>query len=223
MSKEGILLIDKPKDKTSFYLVHMLRKVTGVRKIGHTGTLDPLATGVMVMLIGSKYTRMTPQLIKHGKTYETTIILGKTSDTYDIQGEVKEGSSKIPSLEEIQKALLKFQGKIDQVPPMFSAKKQNGKKLYELARKGIEIERPPVAVEVETKLISYNYPYLKLSISCSSGTYIRSIAHELGICLETGGVISELIRTSSGPFRLDECTPLEKINSENFSDLLKVE
>ncbi|MBM3193731.1 MAG: tRNA pseudouridine(55) synthase TruB [Chlamydiae bacterium] len=223
MSKEGILLVDKPKDKTSFYLVHVLRKITGVKKIGHTGTLDPLATGVMVMLIGSKYTKMTPQLIKHSKTYETTIILGKISDTYDIQGEVKEVSKKVPTLDEISEALLKFQGKISQIPPMYSAKKQNGKKLYELARKGIEIERPPVEVEVETKLLSYNYPYVKLSISCSSGTYIRSIAHDLGISLETGALVFELTRTSSGPFHLNECTPLEKIDSSNFSELLKEE
>jgi len=223
MSKEGILLVDKPKDKTSFYLVHVLRKITGVKKIGHTGTLDPLATGVMVMLIGSKYTKMTPQLIKHSKTYETTIILGKISDTYDIQGEVKEVSKKVPTLDEISEALLKFQGKISQIPPMYSAKKQNGKKLYELARKGIEIERPPVEVEVETKLLSYNYPYVKLSISCSSGTYIRSIAHDLGISLETGALVFELTRTSSGSFHLNECTPLEKIDSSNFSELLKEE
>ncbi len=223
MNSEGILLVDKPKDKTSFYLVHVLRKVTGVKKIGHTGTLDPLATGVMVMLIGSKYTKMTPSLIRHSKTYETTILLGQISDTYDIQGEIKEISSKVPTLNEIESALLQFQGKINQIPPMFSAKKQNGKKLYELARKGIEIKRPSVEVEVETKLISYSYPYVKLHIACSSGTYIRSIAHDLGILLQTGALVYELIRTSSGPFHLNECTPLEKINSENFSKLLKVE
>jgi tRNA pseudouridine55 synthase len=106
---------------------------------------------------------------------------------------------------------------------MFSAKKQNGKKLYELARKGVEVERPPVEVEVETKLISYNYPYLKLHIACSSGTYIRSIAHDLGTLLQTGALVYELTRTSSGPFHLNECTPLEKIDSENFKELLKVE
>ena len=98
MSKEGILLVDKPKDKTSFYLVHVLRKITGVRKIGHAGTLDPLATGVMVMLIGSNYTKKTPLLIGHSKGYETTLLLGKVSDTYDIQGIVTEVSSKIPTL-----------------------------------------------------------------------------------------------------------------------------
>ena len=221
MNRDGILLVDKPKDKTSFYLVHVLRKITGVQKIGHAGTLDPLATGVMVMLIGSNYTRKTPLLIKHGKEYETTVLLGKASDTYDIQGEVKEISSKIPSLTEIESHLTKFQGKILQIPPMFSAKKQNGKKLYELARKGIEVERPAVEVEVTAKIISYEYPYLKLSISCSSGTYVRSIAHDLGMMLETGGLVYDLIRIKSGPFLLSECTPLENINAENFTNLLK--
>ena len=222
MSNHGILLVDKPKDKTSFYLVHVLRKITGIRKIGHAGTLDPLATGVMVMLIGSTYTKKTPLLIRHGKTYETTILLGKISDTYDIQGEVKEVSDRIPLIEEIEEALAQFQGKIFQIPPMFSAKKQNGQKLYELARQGIEVERPPVEVEVCTKIISYEYPYLKLSITCSSGTYIRSIAHDLGAILKTGGLVYELKRTSSGPFQLADCTPLENITPENFSTLLKV-
>ena len=119
----GILLINKPKDKTSFYLVHVLRKLTGVKKIGHAGTLDPLATGVMVMLIGSTYTRQTPQFIQHTKEYETTLLLGKTSDTYDAQGVITDHSSYIPSLAEVETAILSFQGTVKQIPPMFSAKK----------------------------------------------------------------------------------------------------
>ncbi len=221
MNKEGILLVDKPKDKTSFYLVHVLRKITGVKKIGHAGTLDPLATGVMVMLIGSTFTRKTPDLIRHGKSYETTVLLGKVSDTYDIQGEVSEFSSVVPTREEIEIALQSFQGKISQIPPMFSAKKQNGKKLYELARKGIEVVRPPVEVQVSVKVLSYNYPYLELSITCSSGTYVRSIAHDLGQMLKTGALVYELKRTSSGPYNLNECTPLSAITPENFSTLLR--
>ncbi len=221
MNKEGILLVNKPKDKTSFYLVHVLRKITGVEKIGHAGTLDPLATGVMVMLIGSKYTRKTPLLIKHDKEYETIVLLGSSSDTYDADGTIAEVSSYVPSLDEIEGALKQFQGTISQVPPMFSAKKQNGKKLYELARQGITVERPPVKVTVSTKILSYNYPYLKLSIACSSGTYVRSIAHDLGVALKTGALVQELTRVKSGPFCLTECTSLEEINSENFSNLLK--
>ncbi len=221
MIKEGILLVDKPKDKTSFYLVHVLRKITGIKKIGHAGTLDPLATGVMVMLIGSTFTKKTPLLIGHSKGYETTVLLGKISDTYDIQGEVKEISTLIPSITDIEEALLSFQGKISQIPPMFSAKKINGQKLCDLARKGIEVERKPVQLEVSVKVISYDYPYLKLSIECSSGTYVRSIAHDLGALLKTGALVYELTRIRSGPFNLNECTPLEAINPENYSNLLR--
>jgi tRNA pseudouridine55 synthase len=104
---------------------------------------------------------------------------------------------------------------------MFSAKKQNGKKLYELARQGIVVERPPVTVTVTTKVLSYNYPYLKLSIACTSGTYVRSIVHDLGSFLKTGALVQELTRVKSGPFSLSECTPLEDITPENFSNLLK--
>jgi tRNA pseudouridine55 synthase len=218
---EGILLVDKPKDKTSFYLVHVLRKITGVKKIGHTGTLDPLATGVMVMLVGSKYTRKTPLMICHDKEYETTLLLGKISDTYDITGELSDYSDKKPTLAEIETAVASFQGEIFQIPPMFSAKKVKGKKLYELARKGIEIERKPITCKVETKILHFDYPHLKLKISCSSGTYIRTIGHDIGKMLGTGALVLELKRTRSGPYHLSECTPIENINKETVSNLLK--
>lgn len=214
---EGILLIDKPKEKTSFYLVHVLRRITGVRKIGHAGTLDPLATGVMVMLIGSNYTRKTPLFIKHDKEYETTVLLGSVSDTYDSQGVIEHVSSYIPSLEEVNAALAEFQGTISQIPPMFSAKKQNGKKLYELARQGITIDRPPVRVTVSVNLLSYEYPNIRLHITCSSGTYVRSIAHDIGTLLKTGALVSELTRTRCGPFSLSECQSLESLTSSTFS------
>ena len=221
MNLEGLLLVDKPKDKTSFYLVHVLRKITNVRKIGHTGTLDPLATGVMVMLIGSTYTKKTPLFIKQTKEYETTLLLGKISNTYDSQGEITTISSLVPTPADIETALSHFQGTILQIPPMFSAKKQKGQKLCDLARRGIEVERKPVQLEVTTKMISYDYPYLKLSIECSSGTYVRSIAHDLGALLKTGALISQLTRIRSGPFHLNECTPLEKINPETILHLLR--
>jgi tRNA pseudouridine55 synthase len=220
-SNEGILLVDKPKDKTSFYLVHVLRKITGVKKIGHTGTLDPLATGVMVMLVGSKYTRKTPLMIGHDKEYETTLLLGKKSDTYDVMGEIEDVSSKIPTVAEIEAVVQTFQGEVSQIPPMFSAKKIQGKKLYELARKGIEVERKPILVKLETKILSYDYPYLKLKIACSSGTYIRTIGHDIGKLLETGAIVVELKRTRSGPYLLSECTSLEQINKETVSNLFK--
>lgn len=214
---EGILLVNKPKDKTSFYLVHVLRRVTGIRKIGHAGTLDPLATGVMVMLIGSTYTKKTSLFIKHDKEYETTLLLGKISDTYDIQGAIQNTSTYVPSLAEVTSALTHFQGTISQTPPMFSAKKQNGQKLYDLARKGITVERKPIQVTLSTTLLFYEYPFLRLHIACSSGTYIRTIAHNLGQILTTGALVSDLTRTRSGPYLLTQCHPIETLTPLTFS------
>src|ERR1700722_14474450 len=125
--KEGLLLVNKPQGKTSFSLIRSLRKLTGVKKIGHAGTLDPFATGVMVILIGKNYTRLSDEFLLSDKEYLAEIYLGVSTDTYDCDGKVVARSKKIPSMEEVQKTLLQFQGEIDQVPPMFSAKKIKGK------------------------------------------------------------------------------------------------
>jgi len=218
---DGILLLNKPKTKTSFYLVILLRKLTNIRKIGHAGTLDPLATGVMVMLIGKKYTQMTPNFILHDKEYHTLIELGKETDTYDTDGQVLKTSLVIPSLTEIQNALINFQGTILQTPPMYSAKKHKGKKLYELARKGEEVERKPKEIQVQATLLSYNYPYLELKIACSSGSYIRSIAHDLGILLNCGACVSELTRVRSGPYTLSECISVDQLNESIYAQHLR--
>ncbi len=200
----GLALLDKPKDKTSFYLVSFLRRLTNVRCIGHAGTLDPFATGLMVMLIGRPYTKLSNRFLLSDKEYSAKICLGSTTDSYDVDGETKSTSDKKPTLLEIEALLPEFQGEILQCPPMFSAKKVNGKKLYELARKGIEIKRESKKVRVEIDLISYNYPYLKLNVKCSSGTYIRSIAHDLGQRLGCGAYLETLVRTKVGPFSLNE-------------------
>lgn len=212
---KGILLIDKPKGKTSFYLVSLLRKRLNVRKIGHAGTLDPFATGVMVMLIGKEYTRMQPQFLKANKQYTCRLMLGAATDSYDLDGKIVQTSTIKPSLEEIQEAMKDFQGEIEQIPPMFSAKKIQGRKLYDLARKGIEVERKPKSIWVEITLLSYNYPHLDLSISCSSGTYIRSLAHDLGIKLGCFAHLIELTRTKSGQFALDQCISVDNILDPN--------
>jgi tRNA pseudouridine55 synthase len=201
---EGILLVDKPQGKTSFSLVGLLRKTTGVKKIGHAGTLDPFATGLMILLIGKKYTRQSDHFLVHDKEYVTTLHLGTSTDSFDCEGERTSHSSYIPTLEEVSMALEYFQGTINQIPPMFSAKKVGGKKLYELARRGITIERQPVAVTVSTRLIAYEYPYLELHISCSKGTYIRSIGHDLGLMLQCGAHLTKLRRLRSGPFLLEK-------------------
>lgn len=201
---EGILLVDKPKGKTSFSLVSALRRKTGIQKIGHAGTLDPFATGLMIMLIGKEFTRLSDQYLTQEKEYQCTVCLGVTTDTYDCEGAVTQTSSHIPSLSDIETALTHFSGTILQIPPMFSAKKIKGKKLYELARKGISVERAPVSVTLKTTLISYTYPHLKLHIVCSKGTYIRSLAYDLGTLLTCGAHLDELRRLRSGSFSIDQ-------------------
>lgn len=205
MDFEGILLVNKSKGKTSFSIVSMLRKVTKIKKIGHCGTLDPFATGVMVLLIGKKYTSQMNDFLIHDKEYLAEVTLGKTTPSFDIETPPENCFSKIPTLEEVEESLKYFQGSINQIPPMYSAKKINGQRLYKLARKGLSIERQPVKIEVKTRLISYDYPILNLEIVCSKGTYIRSIAHELGQKLGCGAYLSNLTRTRSGPYNLDEC------------------
>lgn len=201
----GILLIDKPRGKTAFSLVGRLRKYLGIKKIGHAGTLDPFATGVMVMLIGKSYTRRSDQLLCQDKEYLAEAFLGITTDTYDCEGLETARSSLTPSCGDVETILNRFQGEIDQVPPMYSAKKQKGKKLYELARQGLTVERPPVKVRVALQMIDYSYPKLTFRVSCSKGTYIRSLAYDIGEALGCGAHLSALQRTRSGPFLLGEC------------------
>ncbi len=202
--KEGILLVDKPRGKTSFSLVTALRRLTRIEKIGHAGTLDPFATGLMVMLIGKNFTRLSQDYLCQDKEYECKMLLGVSTDSYDCDGQTTATSPLIPTLAEIEKALLSFQGTLEQVPPMFSAKKIGGKKLYELARKGIEIERKPVSVTIKTTLLDYSYPYLSLNVACTKGTYVRSIAHDLGNLLGCGAHLSELRRIRSGSFHIKD-------------------
>jgi len=217
---EGILLVNKQVKKSSFSIVHQLRKLTNIKKIGHAGTLDPFARGVMVMLIGRTFTRKAIDFQNDDKEYTARLFLGSVSTTYDPEGEIKIISSKVPLLEEIEKHLESFQGLILQIPPMFSAKKVKGQRLYHLARKGKEIEREPIQVEVQTKILNYSYPFLDLHIKCSKGTYIRSIAHDIGQALGCGAYLLALTRTRSGPFYLKNCIDQEDLLS-NEIDLTK--
>ena len=220
----GILLVNKPKGKTSFNLVAMLRRIYGVKTIGHAGTLDPFATGVMVLLVGKNYTKMSDQFLGQDKEYEAIIRLGIVTDTYDCEGQTLKTSEKIPNLEEIQTVVEKFQGKILQTPPMYSAKKVNGKKLYELARNGITIEREAREVSVKLDIISYDYPFLKVHVACSKGTYVRTLAYDIGENLGCGAHLSDLIRTRSGSFHLKDCLDGALLQNppidHNFASLL---
>ena len=214
---EGILLVNKERGHTAFFLVKVLRKISGIKKIGHAGILDPFATGVMVMLIGRPYTKISDRFLKDDKEYIATVRLGEATDTFDCDGKVTDTSALIPPLSAIEEAIAGFQGEVDQVPPMFSAKKVGGKKLYLLARQGIEIERKPVRVHLETTLLDYSYPHLTLRVSCSKGTYIRSIANDLGKKLGCFGHLIELERIRSGLFNLKDCIDAKSLREPSFS------
>ncbi len=215
-NNNGILLVDKAAGSTSFQLVSLLRRLTRIEKIGHAGTLDPFATGVMVMLIGREFTQKSDQFLNSDKQYRATLTLGIATDTYDLEGKVTSRSDFLPTLDQIKTAIAPFQGEILQIPPMFSAKKVEGKKLYDLARKGVTIERQPVKVRMEIELLSYTYPELEIEVTCSKGTYIRSLAHDLGGALGTYAHLTSLTRLRSGSYHLDECLPQAKLKIPEF-------
>ena len=207
----GILVVDKPTGMTSHDVVAVIRKGTGFRRIGHTGTLDPRASGVLVILIGPAV-RLSEYLVCDKKGYEATIRFGAVSDTYDGDGNVIQTGNKIPDDEEIMEAMQAFTGDIVQVPPAFSAIKVNGRKAYDMARKGEKVELQPRNVTIHSfDFIEYNPPELIADIICSSGTYIRSIAHDLGQNLGCGAYLSGLKRTMSGRFTLRDAVPLSEL------------
>lgn len=212
---QGVLLIDKPAGRSSFSLIPALRRLCSEKKIGHAGTLDPFATGLMIYLIGKTYTRQAQGFSSEDKEYEMLVHLGKVTTTQDPEGEVISSCDVQPTLKQIEEAIETFQGESFQTPPMFSAKKQNGKRLYELAREGKEVERAPCTVHMKIELLSYEYPYLKLKVSCSKGTYMRSLAHDLGQKLAIGAYALELRRTRIGAFRLEEALSWQKVQ-ESF-------
>lgn len=203
----GLLLVDKERGSTSFQIVSQLRRLTKERTIGHAGTLDPFATGVMVMLIGREFTRQSDSFLSSDKSYRATLTLGIATDSYDLDGQVMAQSGFVPTLRQVEETFSSFQGEIQQIPPMFSAKKIEGKKLYDLARKGVTIERQSVKVRLAIQLVRYSYPHLEIIVDCSKGTYIRSLAHDIGQSLGCGAHLTELVRFRSGSFTLDECIP----------------
>ncbi len=168
------------------------------------------------MLIGRQYTRLSDKLLFQDKEYLATVCLGVSTDTYDSDGKIVARSKKVPDLEEIKTTVARFQGEIEQIPPMFSAKKVKGRKLYELARKGETIERTPAKVWVQTEMLHFAYPNLRLRIVCSKGTYIRSIAYEMGKFIGCGAYLSELQRVRSGSFHLDKCLDGKLLDQSDF-------
>ena len=209
---DGILCIDKPEGMTSFLCVAILRRLLGVKKVGHAGTLDPNATGVLPLLIG-RGTKLLDHLPCHDKCYVATLRFGAVSDTLDIWGEVTETGAPLPTLAEVEAALPAFRGDILQVPPMTSALKKDGVRLYELARRGIEVEREARPVTIyQLDLLEYNEKegLLTLSCHCSSGTYIRTLCDDLGRVLGCGAVMTALRRTMAAGYSLTECITIEQ-------------
>ncbi len=223
---EGLLLIDKPEDWTSFDVVAKVRGIirseTGEKvKVGHTGTLDPKATGLLVLAIG-KATKQIESLMKLDKSYETTLILGYISTTDDDEGEKEQISDSEPSKSELEAAIAKFVGELDQVPPQFSAIKKNGVRSYKAARKGQEVKHEPRKVVIyESKLTKYEYPEVKMTSRVGSGTYIRSLARDIGQELSTGAYVKELKRTSVGDFDIGDSTSVKGLTYEKIAEILK--
>lgn len=222
--QSGFLLINKPVGPTSHDIVDKLRKITGIRKIGHAGTLDPFASGLLIMAIGRKATMEIQYFVGLPKIYEAVFVLGAISNTDDATGEITVGDVKTAeSLDKkvVEAAIQNFIGEIEQIPPMFSAIKIKGKKLYEHARKGEVIKRAPRNVKIlEYKLLEKTGNKLHVRIHCSSGTYIRALARDLGEILKVGGYVESLIRTSIDSFLLADSSELKDITEQNWEERL---
>lgn len=210
---KGVLCVNKPEDFTSFDVIAKLRGILRIKRLGHGGTLDPMATGVLPVFVGTA-TKACDIMPDTDKSYIAGFRLGQTTDTQDITGTVLTESDKPVSLAELEALLPEFTGSIMQLPPMYSAVQVDGKRLYDLARQGIEVERTPREIEVYSLSVSGYDPDTcegVLRISCGKGTYVRTIINDIGEKLGCGGIMTSLVRTSSGGFMLDECYTLEEI------------
>lgn len=197
--KEGIYLIDKQAGWTSFDVVAKMRGITGIKSIGHAGTLDPFATGLLIVLVGKEFTKRQDEFMKQDKEYEATLKLGEESTTGDPEGEIKKVGARAYLVEEVEEALQKFTCEIEQTPPAHSAIKINGERAYKKARKGEQFEIPKRKVTIyNLDLIDYEYPFVKFKVKCSSGTYVRTLGMDIAEELGTKGYLTELRRTKIG-------------------------
>lgn len=218
---DGILIVDKPQGLTSHDVVDFIRKKFNLKKVGHAGTLDPMATGVLVILIG-RCTKLSDTFLNKDKEYDATMVLGATSDTLDAWGKIERTGDPVPVNEkEIKDAFNKFLGPIEQVPPAYSAKKFNGKKLYELARKGVEVKLDPKKITIHSlEITGVNLPEISFKVSCSKGTYIRQLCMDIGKVLGCGAYLSKLRRTASGDSNInnaigmDELAKMDRVSME---------
>ncbi len=212
MTIDGILNLDKPRGKTSFDVVALVRRLSGERRVGHAGTLDPDATGVLPVLLGQG-TRLIEFLAEGTKVYKAEIELGIATDTYDASGKVTQRCD-VSSLtrEQVEIALSSFRGFIDQIPPMYSAIKQKGIPLYRWARAGVELPRKARRVELSRlEIVDWQFPLFTVEVECSKGTYIRSLAHDLGQKLGCGAHLRNLVRLKSGPFHISDAVNISKL------------
>lgn len=219
----GIICIDKPKDFTSFDVIAKIRGICKEKKCGHSGTLDPMATGVMTVMLGGA-TRFLEFLPCHDKAYEATLKLGTVTDTLDITGKVIEEREVNSTAEDFEKTCANFVGEIKQLPPMYSAVSVNGKRLYQLAREGKETERPERTVSInELKIIERNEQEntYKIYVDCSNGTYIRSLVSDIGELLGCGAVLTELRRVKANGFTIDQCVTLEELQQAKDNNTLE--
>ena len=217
---EGILNIDKPQWLSSHDVVARVRRICATRRVGHAGTLDPLATGVLLVCVG-RATRLSEYLMAQQKVYTATVRLGQTTNTYDAEGEVMEERpfSHITAAA-IEQALSLYRGPIEQVPPIYSALKVNGQPMYKLARAGKDVERKPRPVTIyELDLVNWSPPNLELRVVCSTGTYIRSLAHDIGETLACGGHITVLRRTAVGEFNSSDAITLDELAAQVSQDV----
>lgn len=224
---EGLLLVDKPKGWTSFDVVNYVRRIVaqieGKKprnvKVGHTGTLDPAATGLLVLCIG-KYTKKVPTLIRHDKTYVADLKFGFTSSTGDGEGKVEQwAGSKEQGREAVESVLQQFEGEIEQIPPAFSALKVNGKRAYELAREGKEVKlEPRTAVIHSIELLQFAWPSAQIRCRVGSGTYIRTLAEDIGSTLNVGAYLTDLRRTQVDIWNVEDAVEPKMISFENLSD-----
>jgi len=216
---DGVLLIDKPVGCTSHDVVDRVRRKLKMKKVGHAGTLDPNATGLLIILVG-KATKVSQYLMSLDKEYIGEIKLGEITNTYDSEGEIME-TRDVPTLtdDDVKAVFSEFLGDQYQTPPMFSAKKIDGVPLYKLARKGKEVEREPRFIRISRlEMTELAAPVIRFEVACSKGTYIRTLAHDIGEKLGCGAHLESLRRTLSGSFKIGQCTPLDK-----FEDLSAVE
>ena len=228
MEKElcGVILVNKHKGVTSHDIVFKIRRLFGTKKVGHTGTLDPLATGTLPVLIG-RAAKAAEYLLSENKEYVAELKLGITTDTEDITGKELSRCDTLPSKEQFFEKCREFVGNIKQIPPMYSALKVNGEKLVDLARKGIEVERQSrdiTVYSIEPQVISESDGKYKITVSCSKGTYIRTLCADIGAALGCGATMTELCRTKSGDFKIEDSytiDELEKMSIEERQDLLK--